>query len=190
MKYGRWTVLEKSSKYHLLCICDCGTRKVISKYHLLDGKTKSCGCLFSELLSKRNYKHGKSNTSTYMCWCAIRNRCYRKTATGYKNYGGRGIKVCYRWMTFKNFLKDMGEKPIGLSIERIDNNKNYSPENCRWATRQEQNNNSRQNVWITYNGEKLTMTQWSKRLNINLTTLRSRLTTLNWTVEEALAQKS
>lgn len=131
-----------------LCECDCGNMTRVTLGDLKNSKVKSCGCLAKEVTTARNYKHGHSkregNTGTYISWLAMHTRCNNPKATDYEYYGGRGIKICERWnSSFDNFLADMGEKPKGLTIDRIDNSGNYEPGNCTWATRHHQMQNTR-----------------------------------------------
>jgi len=146
-KYGRLTVLGfafvKKRERCYLCVCDCGTLRIVSGRNLVAGRTRSCGCFQRDRASAANLKHGYSETAVYEVWENMLQRCLNERHPNFRYYGGRGISVCYRWLTFENFLADMGDKPEGLEIDRIDNDGNYEPENCRWVDKPTQNRNRR-----------------------------------------------
>lgn len=163
-----------------MCECKCGNNIEVLAQSLKSGNTKSCGCH----KIKVHTKHGMVNTGTYKSWSCMKSRCFHKSTPLYKNYGGRGITVCDRWLDFNNFLLDMGERPKGKSLDRIDVNKNYEPSNCRWATVIEQANNTTRNHNITFNGVCKTLTQWANELQISTAALTKRLN--KWSLEKAL----
>lgn len=177
-KYGRLTPIEVvgRNKHGLLlykCVCDCGNTKIIGSRYLTDGKTVSCGC-------KRG--NGTHNGITYKSWITAKQRCNNPNNHNYANYGGRGIKVCDRWLhSFENFLEDMGERPSKeYTLDRIDVNGNYEPSNCKWSNHIEQANNRRDcHYIIDVDGEKITISQFSRKHNLNLSNvfyeLRNRL---------------
>lgn len=140
------------------CVCDCGMEAVVRNVCLRNGHTQSCGCLQKEAASKSNTIHGHNQrrkaTATYRSWSYMLTRCTNPNATGFENYGGRGITVCERWFTFANFLADMGERPDGkgISVERRSNDKGYSPDNCYWGTKKQQARNTRSNHIVTVRG--------------------------------------
>jgi hypothetical protein len=152
-RFGRLIALRRTyenKRSMWLCRCDCGESKLVPYASLAYGLTRSCGCLQRELISKRTFRHGEARspgreeTVEYKTWAAMLGRCRNPKHQAYKNYGGRGITVCDRWLTFENFLADMGRRPSKeLSIDRINNDGNYEPGNCRWATRKEQIANQR-----------------------------------------------
>ena len=194
-RYGRLVVISESC-YHVkpsgqrlkkwLCLCDCGNRHIVVGNKLKEGKTKSCGCLRNEVLaSGLNKSHGMTNTPTYETWSGMIKRCYNKESNNYTNYGARGISVCEDWLKFDNFYRDMGERPDNASIERIDNNGNYEPRNCRWATMKEQSRNTRSNHIIEFKGERKCVSEWAELLGIKVATLWNRLNQ-GWCVEKAL----
>lgn len=126
-------------------------------------------------MNKKYELHGMRNTTEYGLWYEMKRRCFDEKRERYKDYGGRGITVCKRWLKFSNFIKDMGLRPSKEhSLERINNNKNYNAENCKWATAKEQSSNTRRNVFLEYNNEKLTLKQWAEKLGINYQTLYKR----------------
>lgn len=126
-----------------LCRCDCGNELIVKTGYLNSGNTKSCGCLNRDAARSRVLRHGKHGTSEYNIWQQMRYRCGNSNHPHYRNYGGRGIRVCDRWQSFDSFYADMGPRPLGLSLDRIDNDGNYELTNCRWATRSQQNKNQR-----------------------------------------------
>lgn len=154
--FGRLTVVSYShthktpsgqSKASWLCQCECGNQLVVKSQPLKIGNTSSCGCLRNELTGNRSRTHGMTGTPTYETWRGMRERCERPDNHRYSSYGGRGIKVCDRWMnSFENFLADMGERPDGMTLDRIDVNGNYEPGNCKWATDAEQRMNKRNSI--------------------------------------------
>lgn len=147
-KFGRLEVIENlgaiKGVIRFCCKCKCGNTKTVIGYDLYHGKTKSCGCLHREQLMIRNTVHGMAKIPEYRLWCHMTQRCVNPKDASYKNYGGRGIKVCKEWLdSFEAFFKDMGERPEGLTIERKNNELGYFPGNCKWATHSEQNRNQR-----------------------------------------------
>lgn len=169
------------------CRCECGKVKVVNGTSLKLGKSQSCGCLHNELLSDRNFKHGGRNTRLYYIWCGMIERTETENQVSYKNYGGRGIKVCEEWrISFEKF-RDWALKhgyQDELTIDRIDVNGNYCPKNCKWSTAKEQARNKRNNAKITYKGKTQALAQWSEELGIRQETLWHRLNTLGWPVEK------
>ena len=189
-KYGRLTVLRRvpSNNNHLrwLCRCSCGEEVSVQSSNLSSGNTKSCGCLQKELTALRFTTHGQRQTKEYVIWADLRKRCRNKKWKDYKNYGGRGITVCDRWERFENFLEDMGLRPEGLSIDRINNDGNYEPDNCRWATSKQQNRNRRSSHLLSHRGETHCIVEWAEILDINAETLYTRINKLKWPIEKAL----
>lgn len=180
--FGRWTVTEQaksrkkpsgSSPSYWKCVCSCGRQKEVNGDSLRNGRSKSCGCLHREICVNTQRTHGKSKTELYSIWEAMLQRTGNSSGLDpatVKNYKGRGIGVCKRWLAFINFYTDMGERPKGMTLERIDNNKGYSKDNCRWATRKEQANNRRTNVHIRdKDGEMITMAQATDKYGLRRT---------------------
>ncbi len=130
-------------------------------------------------------KHGMWGTSTYLSWFNMKARCLNKNHDSYKYYGSRGIKVCDRWLKFENFFEDMGVRPQGKSIDRIDNRKGYSLSNCKWSTKSEQMCNTRRNVVLSFNGDVLNIVQWARKIGMNTSTLRRRIGR-GWSTKRAI----
>jgi hypothetical protein len=170
-----------------LCRCDCGTEKIIRGSHITNHKTLSCGCYKDKNTSIRNTTHGKSNTRIYKSWAHMVARCNNPNDNAYKHYGGRGITVCDEWTTFEGFYKDMGSSyRDGLTIDRINNNGNYEPSNCKWSTYEEQGNNKRNNHIIEYNGISKSIAQWEKELGYPKD-LISAILRRKWSVDRAIS---
>jgi hypothetical protein len=190
-KFSRLEVIgdagNEDTKSYWNCICDCGTVIRVVGSDLKNGHTKSCGCLSRDKASQRWKIHGQSESRLYTIWCAMLSRCYNTHNERYKDYGGRGIKVCDRWRhSFENFYADMGECLEGMTLERINNDGDYEPGNCRWATRLEQGSNKRNNDWLECKGNTKNLTQWARHLGIQQQTLWARLYRHGWSVERAL----
>lgn len=169
------------------CRCDCGTEIAATSTRLINGDTRSCGCLRKESAARQgreNKTHGMRGTPTYRTWAAMVNRCTDSGSPNWIAYGGRGIGVCDRWLSFENFLEDMGERPEGKSIDRINVNGNYEPGNCQWATAEQQNNNRRTSRHIEFRGQVKTLAQWAKEVGISSQCLNMRLRV--WTLERSL----
>ncbi len=184
---GRLTVVSRgpndgnSPRWH--CRCDCGSERLIYGGHLRRANQQSCGCARRE----KNTKHGLSNRhSAYQAWVAMMGRCYNSQSKAYANYGGRGIRVCDRWHDPVQFCSDMGPRPSAEhSIDRIDNDGNYEPENCRWATKKQQMNNRRVSRKITHNGQTRTVAKWAADLGIGWHIIAQRISR-GWTTKEAI----
>jgi hypothetical protein len=174
-----------------LCHCRCGVTKTIASGKLRNGTTVSCGCHRISATVSRSYKHGsaKRNKTTpeYRAWSGMIGRCYNVKNKKYPDYGGRGITVCQRWReSFEDFLSDIGVRPTGdYSIDRIEVNGNYEPNNCRWATLRQQARNKRTTVLLTLNGETLALSDWAERLGLPEGRIRNRLR-LGWAADKAL----
>lgn len=178
-QFGRLKVVEKLSERAanggLLwkCICSCGNETIVPTSNIVSGRTTSCGCYFKEVATK----HGLAGTPEYKVWTGMISRCFDQLHISYHNYGGRGITVCKRWLeSFPDFYADMGKRPSPEhTLDREDNDRNYEPNNCRWATREEQLNNRRNNVYYEYNGERKTVSQWARNVGMSVQTLFRRL---------------
>jgi len=171
------TTFKASSQVE--CLCSCGKRKSVKAFRLITGHTRSCGCLRSDTFSEVNSTHREGSASKrskeYITWVNMVQRCSNPNTKHYRNYGERGITVCHRWSKFENFLEDMGRRPVGCSLDRIDVNAGYSPSNCRWATADQQINNQRKTVYINFDGERVSIAQAARKLNRSYETIRERV---------------
>jgi ribosomal protein S27E len=189
-RFGRIVVLSFSHinnrKAFWNCKCDCGNIKIIFGSSLKNGETKSCGCLQKEVTKNRFTKHGLRHNPIHKVWSGMVQRCTNKNVPHYSYYGGRGITVCDEWLTVEGFYKDMGERPKGTTLDRINNELGYFKDNCRWVTSEEQSNNKRSSVKITYKGKTQTLSQWAKEYNMKRETLYGRVTLAKWSIEKAI----
>ena len=193
MRFGRLTVVEragnKGKKAAWLCVCDCGNTLITTGENLRCGDTQSCGCYNRERSSVTNTKHGHSRSKLYAIHQSMKARCYNPNNKQYKDYGDRGIKVCDEWLNnFEVFYKWAMANGYEehLTVDRIDNNGNYCPENCRWTTMKQQSNNRRNNNYITYNGETHTLSEWARITKQDRGALNSRINKYHWSIEKAL----
>lgn len=174
-RFGHWTVLSYVTRSRWKCQCDCGTILDVIASNLSRGRTKSCGCYKSSLNNSQNQTHGMTGSREYRAWSHAKARCFNPKTTHYRRYGGRGITMCKRWRnSFEAFFQDMGYCPNGFELDRINNNGNYEPENCRWTTRAIQIRNTSATVRITHEGETLTLLEWSEKTGIPIKVLRRR----------------
>lgn len=209
-RYGRLTVIEFVDIEHRMarwrCKCDCGNEVVTYGNHLRMGQTRSCGCLAAEyrkdkpeavrLAKIANTKHGGTHDRLFKIWTSMRSRCRDKNHPAYKWYGGKGVTVCDEWQDYQTFKKwayengyDEKARMHDCSIDRIDPNGNYCPENCRWADIQTQAENKTAIRLYEFNGERHTVSEWARRYGIKKSTLSWRLVKLGWPIEKALTMK-
>lgn len=192
MKFGRLTVVgidrTLNGKLRYECLCDCGNKTIVFPANLKRGNTTSCGCAKTEHIVKLNKKHGEKHTKLYGVWCGIRARCNNPNNKEYQRYGGRGIKCCEEWSDFVFFREWAYANGYsdGLTIDRIDNEKGYCPENCKWSNYYEQANNTSTNVFVEYNGETHTMSEWAKLLNLNYKRLHRAFRQYKYSFEKAV----
>lgn len=195
LRFGRWTAIERapSDPKHnsrWLCRCDCGAERVVMLQSLRAGLSLSCGCHQRERVRATSTRHGHTaagrNSPEYTSWQSMRSRCCDPKNDRFKDYGGRGIRVCDRWQKFEAFLADMGPRPRGTSLERLENDGHYEPVNCVWATRIEQARNTRRCRVLAFRGESLPVAAWAERLGIHQATIGARLKR-GWSVDGALS---
>lgn len=195
--FGRLTVKERAPdkrrssgfpQVMWLCECSCGSTCVTQSSALILGRTISCGCYKSERFRRLVTKHKMSFSPEYRHWVSLRTRCRDPNNPIYKNHAGRGIKCCERWNSFENFYADMGPRPTPKhTVERINNDGDYEPSNCRWATSAEQARNTRRSVATIINGERVWMAEASRRLGIPISTIAYRIRT-GWPIERAFTE--
>lgn len=192
--FGRWKVLARAEnspqgQAQWLCRCECGNEKIVKSIILRRNLSRSCGCLKADVCRERVTTHGHSRpgqtTPTYHTWAGMVARCTNPKHQTYHLYGGAGVTVCERWLTFANFLEDMGEKPPGTSLDRIQGSRIYDKPFCRWATPKEQGRNKSNNRLLTFQGETLTMAEWAERLEWSPATISHRVNA-GWSDEDAL----
>ena len=196
-KFGRLTAIKyvgKNKNNYALweCKCDCGNTIVVTGHNLRNGNTKSCGCYNIDRIKERNRvlkrTHGETNTKLFHVWTGIKTRCNNKNAIGYHLYGGRGIEVCEEWSSsfeaFRDWAFANGYREE-LQIDRIDNNGNYEPDNCRWVTSKENNRNRRSNTLVTYKGETHCIADWADIIGMRYSILQNRLSNPHFTLEQA-----
>lgn len=193
--FGKLTVLAFSAVRpklgaYWLCHCECGRDTVHRGADLRKGYITSCGCHKAQRLRAAATTHGLSHLPIYRRWCGMVQRCSDPNHIAYDNYGARGITVCVRWLSFENFYADMGEPPSkSHSIERRDNSKGYSPDNCYWATPSQQNRNTRVNHMLTFRGKTQCIADWADEIGIKYSVLYSRINRYEWSVDRALTTK-
>lgn len=191
-KFGRLTVVsfshkDKWGKRHWNCVCDCGKSRVVAERSLFTGNTKSCGCYRKQYATLKQLVHGMQGTRLYAIWQNMKNRCRNVNIPAYKDYGGRGITVCDEWLDFMCFMGWALSNGYddSLSLDRINNNEGYKPDNCRWTTQKEQARNTRANVLISYKGDTLCIVAMAEKHNIDPKLLYGRLEN-GWPVERAI----
>ena len=193
-RYGRWTVLNEAEPYPsqraVVCRCSCGTERRVPISGLRSGRSRSCGCLRREVsaeLCRQGATHGMSGTAEHNIWKGIHDRCRRPSNKSFRNYGGRGIRVCERWGSFENFLADMGARPSAKhSVDRIDHEGDYEPRNCRWATPKQQARNSRRNRMLRIDGVERLLCEWSEVSGVPSALIWVRIDRLGWEEKRAV----
>ena len=189
--FGRLTIIGedkaqlKPGRVYVVVRCTCGTVKSVRKDALTSGATVSCGCKNSTHGLKHGHRRIGSKDPTYQAWDGMLQRCTNSKAPHFKSYGGRGIHVCDRWLNFSNFLGDMGDRPEGKELNRIDNNLGYSKDNCNWVSRTDQLLNTRRTIMVRYQGETVSLTKLCRRLGKDEVLVRQRHKN-GWSVENAL----
>lgn len=192
-RFSKLVVIElakSNNSAYWLCDCDCGKKTTVKASSLRNGHTKSCGCniAIAAKTGQSPLTHGGSKTSTYVVWRCMKSRCYNKNTNNYNRYGGKGITVCDRWLhSFENFLADMGERPYRYTLDRVDTNKSYCKENCRWANYQQQANNKNNNRLVEVMGETLTLADAVRKYAVvSYSIVHHRLSVFGWDLKSSL----
>ena len=194
-QFGRLTVLYRHDKRdttngrsYWVCRCSCGEETVVHQSNLKSGRTTSCGCLRKETATRNSTKHGGYYSRLYRIWSNMMTRCYNPNHGCYEHYGNRGISVCPDWHKFENFQQWAVSNGYegALTLERVDSASNYEPQNCRWATMKEQENNTRRNVRITINGITRTLSEWADLAELPYSLVWKRVRLRKWPIEKAL----
>lgn len=200
-RFGRLVVVKRSAPHFSpngkrstmwLCRCDCGNEVTAFSQNLVRGRTRSCGCYNDEARRKRSRTHGETDTRLYGIWCGMKRRCHNQKDEGYSTYGARGITVCDEWRNSYEAFRDWAVAHgygDGLTIDRQNNDKGYSPDNCRWATAIEQANNRRKTLFVRHNGRYMPLADWARLTGIKYITLYARLKS-GWPIEKALTTQT
>ena len=199
-RYSRLVVIEeapsrkrkdkKGLRRYWICRCDCGNTTEVQQENLRSKSVRSCGCFRQENYGSGARRHGATGTPEYRAWYSMVSRCRYSNTKDAHRYKDRGIKVCEEWLKFEAFFADMGKRPSPIhSLDRIDNDGDYTPENCRWATPEEQSNNRANNRYFTYKGKKKTVAQWSREFGVSYSMLAGRLKR-GWDMKRSLNQPS
>jgi len=182
VRFGRLVAVRRAvgdwPKPRFICVCDCGNEVIARSVSLKNGQKASCGCLIFT-------KNGMSNRRVYNVWWGMLERCEKPSAKGYSRYGARGIRVCDRWHDFSAFYADMGDPPPNMTLDRVDNERGYFPENCKWSSHYEQARNKRSTVLLTFNNETMCVKDWARKLGFNQSTLSQRYRK-GWSAEKIL----
>lgn len=192
-RFTRLTVVSldkevgNGGRRYWVCLCDCGATTKVTTSKLRAGSTKSCGCYAADSLRNIRLRHGMVKSPEFKAWSEMRQRCGNKNNHNYYNYGGRGITVCERWSSFESFIVDMGYKPsCEHSLERVDNNRGYSPDNCIWADKTTQARNRRTNLVFTLGGRTSCLSEWCELLSLDSSVVYQRIRKLKWSFEKAI----
>lgn len=190
--FGLWTVLDEIGK-RWLCRCECGTVRRVVRFDLSSGRSKNCGCVrrvtAAKAAAEASKTHGMENSPEYRIWVDMRRRCYNPKRPDYRNYGARGITVCEEWREdFAAFYRDMGPRPDGKTLDRLNNDGPYEKRNCVWATATSQARNRRTSRTVEINGERMTLVEAAEKFGIPYNSLRNRFHTLGWPIERAVSE--